>query len=96
MAFCHYVNVQDDLLLCIQAAFFPAVNRVFSVSLVSGVPVITLVFGGDRHIRVFDSPDDFLEKVVGKVAEEGIEYWYAVPLEELAEGAVCADCGGTT
>jgi isoleucyl-tRNA synthetase len=40
-------------------------------------------------------PDDFLGKIVDKVAEEGIEYWYAVPLEELAEGAVCADCGGT-
>jgi len=40
-------------------------------------------------------PDGFLEKVVDEVAEDGIEYWYAVPLEELAEGAVCAECGGT-
>jgi isoleucyl-tRNA synthetase len=57
-----------------------------------GVPITALYC---KKCGIAHYPDEFLEKVVRRVEKEGIEYWYTTSVEELAEGAVCAGCGGT-
>jgi isoleucyl-tRNA synthetase len=57
-----------------------------------GVPITALYCNGCGKAYY---PDEFLSEVVDKISEEGIEYWYSAPVEELAEGAICAECGGT-
>lgn len=54
-----------------------------------GIPIPALLCKSCNNAYITPA---FIDKVAQAIAAEGIEYWDRVPVEELAEGAVCSAC----